>query len=155
MLRFRRTVVFLAVTTLALGLAACGDATGLDRLVVTVAVSPARIAPGEAAEIVVRLTNTSFAPVEVPAACLHPYQIANALGEVVVGQEPIYCALDIRAPEVIGPFGSVERRYTWTGYRMRLDGTTWVSEPAPAGLYRVYGMLGGRRSSPATIEVQP
>jgi hypothetical protein len=154
MLRFGRTVESLAVLALTLG-AACGDATGLDRLAIAVAVSPDRIAPGEAATIVVRWTNTSFSAVELPGYCMHAYQIANAQGEVVVGHEPIFCALDLRAPEVLEPFQSIERQYTWNGYRMRQDGSNWVSEPAPAGLYRVYAVLEGKSSAPATIEVLP
>lgn len=148
MLRFRLLLVSCFV------LAACSDITGLDGVVITVAVSPDRIVPGDTAAIVVRFTNPTFGTIEVPDHhCVSPFEIANASDEVVVGNEPVICTLEIRGPIVIGPFESIERRVAWNGRRTRFLNGVWVTEAVPAGLYRVYGRLAGRRSAPDTIEV--
>jgi len=148
MLRFRLSLVLL------LALAACTDVTGLDRLVITVVVTPDRIVPGDTAVIAVRLTNPTPNPIEIPTRCSRRYQIANAQGEVVVGNEGLICALDFPPPTVLGPFESIDGQATWTGYRQRRNGGTWVTEPVGAGVYRVYGTVEGRRSRPDTIEVE-
>jgi hypothetical protein len=148
MLRFRLSLVLL------LALAACADVTGLDRLVITVVVTPDRIVPGDTAVIAVRITNPTPSAIEIPTRCSRPYQIANAQGETVVGNEGLICALDFPAPTVLGPFESIDRRITWNGYRERFTGVTWVTEPLAAGLYRVYGTVEGRRSRPETIEIE-
>ncbi len=144
MLRFRRHVV--SSFALALVLAACRDITETNPLVITVAVSPARIVPGDTTTIVVRFTNTSAGPVELPTFCQHLFEVANADGDVVAGREPLYCIMILAPPVVLGPFKSLERRFSWTG-------TSPVGEPLPPGLYRVYGKLAERRSTPATIEI--
>jgi hypothetical protein len=145
MLRFRLSLVLL------LAVAACTDITGLDRLVITVVVTPDRIVPGDTAVIAVRITNPTAMPIEIPDRCRHPYQIANAQGEIVVGNEPLVCTLSLRPPIVLGPFESIDRRTTWNGYRRSVDG---LPEPVSAGFYRVYGTLDGRRSRPETIEIE-
>jgi hypothetical protein len=133
---------------------ACNDSTGLDRVQIDVAVSPDQITHGDTATIIVRYTNSSLFPVGIRDWCVSTFEIANAHGEVVAGRDPMICALVIRSPTVLGPFESLERRTIWTGYGRRLVSGTWVTEPVPAGLYRVYGRLEGRLSAPDTIEVQ-
>jgi hypothetical protein len=134
-------------------LVACDDTTGIDRVQIDVAVSPDRIAHGDTATIIVRYTNRSPFAVEIRDRCVSPFEIANAQGEVVAGRDPLICTLEIRPPVVLLPFESLERRALWTGYRRRPVGDTWITEPVPAGLYRVYGRLEGRLSTPDTIEV--
>lgn len=147
MLRFRLLVVSFVVLT------ACTDINGLDQVVITVAVTPDQIVPGDTATIVVRLTNPTASTVEVPVRCTSPFEIANAQGEIVVGNEAIPCFAWIQPPEVLRPFQSVERRATWTGYGHRLIDSAWVIEPVAPGPYRVYGRLEDRRSAPHAIEV--
>lgn len=140
---------------LALALVSCSDPNGLEQILITATVTPDRIAPGDTATIVVRYTNVSAFAVEIPNnSCVYPFEIANAQGEVLVGRDPVICTLELRPPTVLGPFQSLERRTIWTGYRRHLVSGTWITEPVPAGLYRVYGRLEGRLSAPETIEVQ-
>jgi hypothetical protein len=145
MLRFRLLLVVLA---------ACSETTGLDRLVITATVSPDHIVPGDTAAIVVRITNPLPTAVEIPNRCAHPYQIANTQGEIVVGNESLICTLELRAPIVLQPFASIERRALWTGYRSRLEGSQWVTEPVAEGRYLLYGRFEGFLSAPATIDVE-
>jgi len=147
MLRFRLLLVsFFA-------LAACdGSVTGIDQLTISVAVTPDHIVPGDTASIVMRITNPTGIRVEIPVRCTSPFEIANAQGEVVVGNEPLACLM-YAATEVLGPFQSIERRTTWTGYQRIRSGSSWITEQVAVGSYRVYGRLEGRRSAPAPIEV--
>jgi len=148
MLRFR--LVFVSF----FALAACdGGITSIDELTITVAVTPDHIVAGDTASIVVRITNPTRSRVEIPVRCTSPFEIANAQGEVVVGNEPLACLMYLAPPEVVGPFQSIERRTMWTGYRRTRNGSSWVTEPAAPGSYRVYGRLEGRRSAPEPIEV--
>lgn len=146
MLRFRLLLV--------VALAACSDIAGLDRLVITVAVNPDHIAAGGTTVITVRITNPTATAIEVPDYhCSAPFEIANGDGDVVAGNEPIFCTLELRPPTVLAPFQSIERRGTWNGQRRTGVGPPSVFEPVPAGLYLVYGRLLGRRSAPDTISV--
>ena len=152
MRRFRRFV--LPLFALTLSSTACDDPVGLDHILVTVVVEPDRIVPGDTAIIGVRFTNTAPFPVELGRWCRHLFEVANAQGEVVVGREPLFCIAIAVPPEVLAPFESVERRIPWTGQRWRWVGGTPVLESLPAGHYRIYGKLDGRRSAPDAIEIQ-
>lgn len=148
MLRFRPLLVASLV------LAACSDVAGIDRLLITVTVTPDRIAPGDTASIVVRFTNPTPTPLEMPVIpCLSPFEIANAQGELVAGNEVVPCLAHAPPPEVLKPFQSVQRHAMWTGYQRRFNGASWITEPATPGVYRVYGRLDGSLSAPAPIEV--
>jgi hypothetical protein len=144
MLRLRRHVA--SSFALALALVGCRDITGLHPLRITVAVTPDRIAPGDSAAIVVRFTNMSAGAVDLALFCEHLFEVANSQGEVVAGREPLYCIAIVGRPVVLGPFESLERRFSWTG-------TSPAGQPLPPGLYRVYGKLAERRSAPADIEI--
>ncbi len=149
MLRFRPLLVASLV------LAACTDVAGIDRLLITVTVSPDRIAPGDTALIVVRFTNPTLTPLEMPVIpCISPFEISNAEGELVAGNEVVPCLAYVPPPETLKPFQSVERHAMWAGYQRRLNGTEWITEPATPGVYRVYGRLDGKLSAAAPIEVR-
>ena len=147
MLRFR----LLLVSSLAL--AACSDVTGIDRLEITVAVSPDSIVQGETAMITVRITNPTATPIEIPYRCVSTFEVANAQGELVFGDESVVCVFHVHPGLVLAPFESIERVAPWDGKRF-IGGPTWAFEPVPAGLYRVYGKVEGRRSRPDTIVVE-
>lgn len=148
MLRFGSLLILILAFT------ACTDVTSIDRVVITVAVSPDRITPGDTAAIVVRFTNASPTPAQVQLFCRHLFEVSNILGEVVAGREPFYCIAVFVPPVTLMPFESIERRFTWNGHRRYRDGV-WVNEPVPAGLYRVYGTLDGSRSAPDTVRILP
>ncbi len=140
---------------LVIALTSCKDFAGANQIMVRVSVIPNHIVPGDTATIVVRLTNLAANAITIPDRCDHPFEIRNAQGDIVVGNTPVYCTLELRAPEVLKPFESIERRFTWTGKRLRLEGSTWVSEPVTTGLYRVYARFDGHLSAPDTVEVDP
>jgi len=149
---FRRIV--LPLLALTLSSAACDEPAGPDHILVTVVVAPDRIVPGDAAIIGVRFTNTGPFPVKLDMWCRHLFEVANARGEVVVGREALFCIAIVVPPVVLAPFESIERRIPWTAQRWRwIDGTP-VLESLPAGHYRIYGTLDGRRSAPDAIEIQ-
>ena len=140
---------FLALTSVS-----CSDSTSIEQVQITTVVTPDRITPGDTAIVMVRYTNVSALPAQIPDhQCLSPFEIANDQGEVVAGNEPVICTLELRPPIVLHPFESFERQGLWTGYRRRLVGGAWITEPVSVGTYRVYGRLEARRSAPDTIEV--
>ena len=150
MLRFRPMAAVLLAT-----LAACGDITGLDHLTINVALSRNKMMSGDTTTVVVRFTNTGSAPIDLYLFCRHLFEVANTDGEIVAGREPLICVAIVRGPEMLGPFQSLERRFSWTARFSEQIGDTLITGPLPPGTYQVYGKVNERRSAPIMLELDP
>lgn len=151
MLRFRP----MAASLLALILAACADPTGLDHLTINVGLSRNKMMSGDTTTVVVRFTNTGADSLDLQLFCQHLFEVANADGEIVAGNEPMLCIAIAVGPDRLGPFESVERRFGWAAEFRQQIGDTLITGPLPAGTYQVYGKVQERRSAPIMLQLQP
>ena len=150
MLRFRPMAAVLLAT-----LAACSGTTGPDYLTIDVALSRDKLMSGDTTTVVVRFTNTGPTSIDLHLFCRHLFEVANSDGEIVAGREPMVCVAIVRGPEMLAPFQSIERSFSWTARFSQQIGDTLITGPLPPGTYQVYGKVNGWRSAPTTLELDP
>jgi len=123
------------------------DAVAHEGLVLSMAVTPASISPGDTARLVARLANHNGHAVRLdfPSGCQILPHVESAGGKVVYPYGGGWgCTLALTSL-TLGPGEAREQVLRWTGQSYDYDRKTFapVYSPLPPGSYRAYAVLSG------------
>src|SRR5262245_48792081 len=122
-----------------------------EGLILSVAATPAQLAPGRPLTIVVALANPTSNDVTLDFSdgCQLLYAVEDTSGRTV---SPLFACVTMLTKLSVPSGSTKQTTATWDGRRELPSGG---SEPVPAGTYRVYGVLGHGpiRSQPVTVVI--
>ncbi len=118
----------------------------LDAIAISVDVQPSSIIPGNAANVVLTLTNNSIRSIEV-SSCPIYFWVQDMSGNVVGGAKTGMC-IAMYVPLRFAPRETTTLTQTWFAQD---------TQNIPAGAYRVFGWVNdpAHHSLPKSVTVQP